>query len=368
MKLTKEFHDDLNSLFNRSEKLLHAITIMCYEDISYTNVLPSGSEEETLKNFNLRLNFDHLLSDFCNEVVANTSNPCIDSIDYLASLYDKLKSESRVLFEIHNSFFTNGKSIDENPIERLKFLVVDAHLATANKALFPVIEAINIELKKHGNSEKIKRLINIDGKKDFTTISELQEKIFTESKSPAINYLRYLAEYFNSGVSEITISKYWRKEPEIDYVLKQTDYARKLFESSELIDSADFSYKNIATTPAKTTSTPHLEFIEEKLNPFKDNMSGEDFQWLLASLNSYFVNETVLRATNMIKITGKINIKAFGWAFNEIYRKHNSKILSMEYVEFLHDNIDRFNKLIFKKDDRRCQMYLYLTQNVNKIA
>lgn len=108
-----------------------------------------------------------------------------------------------------------------------------------------------------------------------------------------------------------------------------------------------------------------LETIEDWLYPFKDEnvLSETDYKKLVSALKQYFETGIFPTIDKQIKV-GKVNVKRFGWALNEIFRANKTKNekLSIEYLRFAKQNISIFTDVILNEADiLNSNLYKYFT-------
>lgn len=100
--------------------------------------------------------------------------------------------------------------------------------------------------------------------------------------------------------------------------------------------------------------------IEDYLHPFRGLLSDYDYTALLTALKKYFADGDFPELKKKIKITGKVNKKAFGWELNLLYRSQKDDKLPREYLQFAKDNIS-----IFEDVDNK-NLYKYFTTKTPK--
>ncbi len=111
------------------------------------------------------------------------------------------------------------------------------------------------------------------------------------------------------------------------------------------------------------TNNVTLSTIEDWLFPFKYEgaISDGEYLILISSLLEYFETGFFPKLAKKIKV-GKVNMKRFGWALNQIYKSEKSGSLSSEYLQFAKDWISVFEGVEFDKSDiKRSNLYKYFT-------
>ena len=103
-----------------------------------------------------------------------------------------------------------------------------------------------------------------------------------------------------------------------------------------------------------------LSTINEYLEPFKSKIKDTDYDKLAGNLKRYF------ETGNFFKIgvipVGRVNMKALGWALNNIYRGLKQGNLSVDYLRFARNNISTFSKVDFDESNyTKSKLYKYFT-------
>lgn len=107
--------------------------------------------------------------------------------------------------------------------------------------------------------------------------------------------------------------------------------------------------------------------IEDWLFPFKEEklISETHYNTLVSSLKQYFEKGTFPILSSQIRV-GKVNIKRFGWALNEIFKASNTNNEKLskhiEYLLFAKQNISVFSKVEFDETNvLKSKLYIYFT-------
>ncbi|MCB9033226.1 MAG: hypothetical protein H6553_05270 [Chitinophagales bacterium] len=121
--------------------------------------------------------------------------------------------------------------------------------------------------------------------------------------------------------------------------------------------------KNTEAPKETETENDVLEStIEDYLFDFKERMLETDYTLLVSSLKTYFTTGQFPTKCSIIKIKGKVNIKKFGWALNQLYRSEKNGTLPYEYLLFAKNNISIFKSVSFNnKDYKKTTLYKYFT-------
>ncbi len=108
-----------------------------------------------------------------------------------------------------------------------------------------------------------------------------------------------------------------------------------------------------------------ISTIEDYLADFKDRIYKTDYPILVEALKEYFITGNFPKDCKQIKVTGKVNIKKFGWALNQLYRCEKTGILPIEYLQFAKDKISVFSNVSFNNTDyTKTTLYKYFTTKV----
>lgn len=120
------------------------------------------------------------------------------------------------------------------------------------------------------------------------------------------------------------------------------------------------SSQNDETDAAQENNDHILSTIHEYLEVVKANLPDPDYTTLTTALRQYFETGKFPTIKNVIRVN-KVNVKKFGWALNEIYRKckDDNSNLPIEYLQFAKENISIFKDVPFDKQN-------YLTSNLYK--
>lgn len=104
-----------------------------------------------------------------------------------------------------------------------------------------------------------------------------------------------------------------------------------------------------------------LSTIEDWLINFKEKMNEVDYETLISVLKNYLTTNTFLDISKPIKVNGKVNMKAFGWALNRILDSQ-SKGIEKEFLIFAKKNISLFSKVKFDETNySKSNLYKYFT-------
>lgn len=105
--------------------------------------------------------------------------------------------------------------------------------------------------------------------------------------------------------------------------------------------------------------------IEDYLTDFKDLIIKSDYPVLVNALKEYFTTGNFPKDCKKIKITGKVNIKKFGWALNQLYRSEKKGHLPIEYLQFAKNKISIFKDVSFDNNYyKKSTLYKYFTTKV----
>jgi hypothetical protein len=120
---------------------------------------------------------------------------------------------------------------------------------------------------------------------------------------------------------------------------------------------------NTKTENAENNTNDFLvSTIEDFLTDFKDRINKNDYPILVEALKEYFTTGNFPKDCKQIKVTGKVNIKKFGWALNQLYRGEKTGILPIEYLQFAKDKISAFSNVSFNNTDhKKTTLYKYFT-------
>ena len=116
-----------------------------------------------------------------------------------------------------------------------------------------------------------------------------------------------------------------------------------------------------------TENNTSIEAIEDWLYPFKEEkiLTETDYNKLVLALRSYFETGVFPIMNKQINV-GKVNIKRFGWALNEIFKANNTQNEKLskhiEYLLFAKQNISIFRDVEFdEKNVLKSKLYNYFT-------
>lgn len=106
--------------------------------------------------------------------------------------------------------------------------------------------------------------------------------------------------------------------------------------------------------------------IEDYLEEFKPDISGDGYDILINALFLYFTNGIFPVLESKIKFK-KINKKRVGWALKELYKSEKTDKLEIEYFRFAQENINLFEKeIIVVKNFNKSNFYKVFTTNPAK--
>jgi len=147
-------------------------------------------------------------------------------------------------------------------------------------------------------------------------------------------------------------------------VISFTDLSKLLEKENEQKSKEN---QTIISTPQQVE--PENNFlrstIEDYLDEFKEEniISESDYDKLVSALYQYFETGSFPNIDNQIKV-GKVNVKRFGWALNEIFRsiKNMNESLPVEYLRFAKQNISIFAMVKFDETQIfNSNLYKYFT-------
>lgn len=84
-----------------------------------------------------------------------------------------------------------------------------------------------------------------------------------------------------------------------------------------------------------------LSTVEDFLDNYRSNMTPEDYTWLVEALKGFAQNGTISQESRQIRMTGKFNKKAFGWAVNRALNSFGLRI-NYELLVFIKQNISKY--------------------------
>lgn len=191
---------------------------------------------------------------------------------------------------------------------------------------------------------------------------EIENQIFTNN-----NNVDELKRWVNDQLIEIANKiKSLIDDNQLNGANKISDYVR-FFDAVQIFwEFYDWFY--FLTDPAYSEGSKFenkeltlLDTIEHYLIDFKEKINKNDYQIFVDALIMYFSDGTFPQFDETIKI-GKVNIKALGWALNQLYRSQKNEKLSIDYLQFAKKHISTFNKVSFDEENhQKSTLYKYFT-------
>lgn len=152
----------------------------------------------------------------------------------------------------------------------------------------------------------------------------LQKLNSTEEKLKYLNQQKEIY-LFNQSLEDFAASgvtaKYFPDKTEL-YFDKYITKKIKEIEAKEILLTQEIGIENT-----------QLDFIEKHLLPYKQQFYNDpEYKKAIASINSFFQNETVIIKEPFFVKSG--NIRKIGFAMGEIWRSKKNDVITYEYLEF----------------------------------
>ena len=245
-------------------------------------------------------------------------------------------------------------------------------LENISKSLSPVIffEVRNIENKKYDTEIETNRptslnLENWNNLKNEFIKQRFQNENYnnlTENETSQFELmeLEHLEKYVESNESKLT------PENKKTYTILIMRYREVL---QTIQNSKSEQTKDELFDEGSTENNYVLSNIEDWLYPFKEEniLIKENYTNLVNALLNYF-NKGFFSDKAFAINVGKVNVKRFGWALNEIFKANNNsnEKLSIEYLRFAKEKISIFKDVSFDETNYlKSNLYKYFTTKTN---
>lgn len=177
------------------------------------------------------------------------------------------------------------------------------------------------------------------------------------------------------GLDEKQLYEYWLEKVYDHYIsIRVIDTIEKYNEAEELRINPDQQVNLVQVNNKQKTNTEFkkeqsgesteqhdylISTIDEYLDNFKDLMNEVDYNTLVYALCKY-LETGQFPSIQKIKVK-KVNIKAFGWALNQIFECEKSNSCNdISYLSFAKQNISLFSNVEFNENNyQNCNLYKY---------
>lgn len=287
----------------------------------------------------------------------NETNTSFLSLD---NLFHNLDDVLKVLFDFFKDTNENEfENFEKNIIEVDSIYEVFENLKRGNTNISIPLRVI--ENRREQNSieqQNLKIAFGLIGENDTNTVSIIYHHIpkilehYKISNLAAKNILLTMRGAFSPEKNRKII-------PEIVNYLNEFS-----FNPESLIGI------NEQTNKTNKENNFKQSIIEDYLLPFKEEniLVQVDYTNLVDLLVHYFDKQSFPAEISRIKV-GRVNVKRFGWALNEIFKAHNSnnEKLPIEYLRFAKQNISIFEGVSFDENNYlKSNLYKYFKTKIRK--